>query len=269
MREFTGNPAPLEDADFERAAKALGCAVAAIRAVGDVESGGGFLADGRPKILFERHVFSRQTSRHFDAAHPDIANPVPGGYLGGPAEYVRLARAIACDRAAALRSASWGAFQIMGFNHKAAGFDDVEAFVQAMVSGSGAQLDAFVRFIQSAGLGDAIVRRDWPGFARGYNGPDYARNHYAARLAAAFARRDQAVRPETARSETARSETARPVLRRGDKGAGVRTLQTALGLQPDGDFGPGTKAAVVRAQNRAGLRADGVVGPQTWDAILP
>ena len=263
MREFTGNPAPLEDADFERAAKALGCAVAAIRAVGDVESGGGFLADGRPKILFERHVFSRQTSRHFDAAHPDIANPAPGGYLGGPAEYVRLARAIACDRAAALRSASWGAFQIMGFNHKAAGFDDVEAFVQAMVSGSGAQLDAFVRFIQSAGLGDAIVRRDWPGFARGYNGPDHARNDYAARLAAAFARHDQ----------VARRENPRPVLRRGDRdangGAAVKVLQTALGLQPDGDFGPGTKAAVVRAQKRAGLRADGVVGPQTWSAIVP
>ena len=258
MREFIGNPAPLEDADFERAAKALGCAVAAIRAVSDVESGGGFLADGRPKILFERHVFSRQTGRRFDAVHPDIANPAPGGYLGGPAEYARLARAIACDRAAALRSASWGAFQIMGFNHKAAGFDDVEAFVQAMVSGSGAQLDAFVRFIQSAGLDDAIVRRDWPGFARGYNGPDYASNHYAARLATAFARHDRAARPET----------ARPGLRRGDKGAGVTALQTALGVQPDGDFGPGTMAAVVTAQKRAGLHPDGVVGPQTWNAVL-
>jgi hypothetical protein len=191
MSEFTGNPAPLGAADFDRAARAIGCDPAAIRAVCDVESRGGFLPDARPKILFERHVFSRLTARRFDAAHPAIANPAPGGYRGGPAEYDRLAGAIRLDRPAALQSASWGAFQLMGAGHKAAGFPDVEAFVRAMVSGEGAQLDAFARFVKSVRLADALVRRDWPAFARGYNGPAYARNGYDRKLAAAFQRRSQ------------------------------------------------------------------------------
>lgn len=259
MGEFNGNPAPLQDADFERAAKAIGCAVAAVRAVNDVESRGGFLADGRPKILFERHIFSRQTKGKFDASHPAISNPSSGGYIGGPAEYERLAKAIACDRTAALKSASWGAFQIMGFNHKAAGFDDVEAFVKAMVSGQGAQLDAFVKFIKSASLDDELIRKDWAGFARGYNGPEYAKNHYDTKLAAAFALHNQG---------GARTDNPLPVLRMGDKGEDVKTLQTALGIKADGDFGPGTKAAVIKAQKKAGLYQDGVVGQQTWKAVL-
>lgn len=189
MREFTGNPAPLTEADFQRAASALGCSAAALRAVCDVESGGGFLPDARPRILFERHVFSRLTRRRFDAAHPRIASRVPGGYRGGAAEYDRLAAAIALDRRAALQSASWGAFQIMGFNHKPAGFADVEAFVAAMVSGQGAQLDAFARFLKATGLAAALARHDWPAFARGYNGPDYAKNQYDTKLAAAYKRR--------------------------------------------------------------------------------
>ena len=65
--EFTGNPAPLTSADFARAAAALGCVPAAVRAVVEVESKGGFLPDGRVRILFERHKFSAFTGRAFDA----------------------------------------------------------------------------------------------------------------------------------------------------------------------------------------------------------
>jgi hypothetical protein len=122
MCEFTGNPEPLLDADFERAAKSIDCTVAAVRAVNEVESRGGFFADGWPKILFQRRIFSRMTKRRFNGANPAIADPSSGGSVGDPAEYERLAKAIALDRAAALQSASWGAFQIMGFNHRASGF---------------------------------------------------------------------------------------------------------------------------------------------------
>ncbi len=183
--QFRGAAAPLSAAAIARAAQALRCDEAAVRAVIDVESRGGFLRDGRPKILFERHYFHRLTGGVHSAAHPDISARRWGGYGPARGQYDRLARAIALDRDAALRSASWGAFQIMGDNHAAAGFDDVEAFVAAMMAGEDAHLAAFVAFVRANGLDDALRRHDWAGFARRYNGPLYRRNRYDTKLAAA------------------------------------------------------------------------------------
>jgi peptidoglycan hydrolase-like protein with peptidoglycan-binding domain len=61
-------------------------------------------------------------------------------------------------------------------------------------------------------------------------------------------------------------------LRRGSSGDEVNQLQTALKrLDPtvrvDGDFGPGTEAAVIRLQSAHKLTADGIVGRATW-AVL-
>lgn len=258
--EFTGNPAPLTPEDFARAAAALGCSVAAVRAVVEVESKGGFLPDGRPRILFERHKFSALTNHAYDADHPAISARQPGGYLGGEREYDRLGEALALDRKAALKSASWGAFQIMGFNHAAAGYDDVESFVAAMVSGHAAQLQAFVTFVQGSGLAAALAAQDWPAFARGYNGPDYARFGYDSKIAAAFARFAAAETPGV---------YMRPLLRAGTRGNAVRELQRQLGVTIDGIFGPATRAAVIHRQREAGISTDGVVGPETWAVLKP
>jgi len=252
---FIGNPDPLTPADFAHAATALGCPVAALRAVVEVESKGGFLPDGRPRILFERHKFSAFTNHAHDAEHPAISARQPGGYLGGAREYDRLGEALALDRQAALKSASWGAFQIMGFNHTAAGYGDVESFVAAMVSGHAAQLDAFVAYVRAVGLAPALAARDWPAFAHGYNGPAYARFAYDTKIAAAYAR---------FAAEEPAAAPARPLLRSGSRGKAVCILQRALGVAIDGIFGPVTRAAVVSRQRAAGIAADGVVGPQTW-----
>jgi hypothetical protein len=257
--QFTGDPSPLSGSDYERAACKLGCPVAAVRAVAEVESRGGFLADGRPKILFERHVFHRLTEGRFGLVNPAISARAPGGYLGGAREYLRLAEAIALHREAALKAASWGAFQIMGFNHSLAGYADVESFVAAMVSGQGAQLDAFVAFLTTTGLDDALRRCDWAAFARAYNGKGYRANAYDARLARAFASWSfRAALPHRHR-----------LLRVGDRGASVKLVQAALGVAPDGLFGPRTRAAVIKAQKRARLRPDGIVGPRTWAVLAP
>lgn len=175
--------------DFDRAAAALSCDVAAIRAVCEVEAPrGGFLPDGQPAILFERHQFSKRTGRKFDATHPDISNPTPGGYKGGAAEHERLQRAVSLDRDQALASASWGKFQIMGFNHAAAGQPTLQGFITAMYSSEGAQLDAFVAFISGQpALARALRLHDWANFAKLYNGSDYAKNRYDTKLAAAYA----------------------------------------------------------------------------------
>ncbi|MBZ2397801.1 N-acetylmuramidase family protein, partial [Erwinia amylovora] len=76
-------------ADLQRAAGTLGVPLAAVRAVNEDESrGSGFLPDGRPVILFERHVMYRQL-READqdadalaARYPNIVNPSRGGYVG-------------------------------------------------------------------------------------------------------------------------------------------------------------------------------------------
>ncbi|HEX8667354.1 MAG TPA: glycoside hydrolase family protein [Allosphingosinicella sp.] len=60
---------------------------------------------------------------------------------------------------------------------------------------------------------------------------------------------------------------ARPTLRRGSRGDAVRELQTALGLDPDGVFGPRTEATLRARQRELGLVGDGIVGPKTW-AVL-
>jgi len=57
-------------------------------------------------------------------------------------------------------------------------------------------------------------------------------------------------------------------LRRGSKGDDVKKMQAKLGLAADGDFGPGTEAALKKWQTANGLTADGVAGPKTLAKLL-
>ena len=181
----------LTDEDYRRAATTLGCEAAAIRAVADVESGGrtGFLPDGRPKILFESHVFSKLTGGEYDPTHPDISTARwTRNYVGGAGEYDRLGRAMHLDREAALKAASWGKFQILGMNYSRAGSRTVDEFVEAQKRSEKEHLDAFVNFILSYDLSDELRDRRWADFARKYNGPHYAKNRYDQKMAEAYAR---------------------------------------------------------------------------------
>ena len=191
---FTGEP--LNEQAFADAAQALGCEVAAVKAVAEVESrGGGFDALRRPKVLYERHVFARCTVPRgkFDAQSPDVSGfrkpYAPGTYGNGEKQYARLAQALLLDRTAALKALSWGMFQILGENHKACGFATVDEFVASMTVSEVEHLKAFVNFIRGdARLSQAIRKKDWAGFARGYNGAEYAKFQYDTKIAAAFRR---------------------------------------------------------------------------------
>jgi putative chitinase len=57
-------------------------------------------------------------------------------------------------------------------------------------------------------------------------------------------------------------------LRRGSSGDDVKKMQAKLGLTADGDFGPGTEAALKKWQADNGLTADGVAGPKTLAKLL-
>src|ERR1017187_5855446 len=121
--EFHGSGYPATEAGFEAASDVAGLEEPALWALMNVETSGvGFLASRRPAIRFERHVFHRLTGGGFDAAHPAISQPDPGGYTGGSSEYLRLNGAMILDADAALQSTSWGIGQLMGFNYALAGF---------------------------------------------------------------------------------------------------------------------------------------------------
>ena len=54
----------------------------------------------------------------------------------------------------------------------------------------------------------------------------------------------------------------------GSQGPLVAEVQKALGVSPDGVFGPQTDAAVRAYQGRARLAVDGIVGPVTWGTLF-
>jgi uncharacterized protein (TIGR02594 family) len=183
----------ISEADYASAARQLGVDVAAIKAVADVESAGsGMLPSGKPKILFEAHVFHQQTGGRYDGSYPNLSSSNWNRSLygaGGEHQWQRFEQASKLDPAAAMKSASWGRFQIMGFNHQRAGFDNVQAFVTAMKSGEGAQLKAFASFIQSdPKMLQALRNHDWAAFAQRYNGSGYAQNQYDTKMAQAYAK---------------------------------------------------------------------------------
>src|SRR5688572_2769844 len=148
--DFKGAATPLTAADIQAAADQIGCHCAVIDAVCEVESGGSaFLRDGRPKILFEAHVFGRLTGGRWTRSHPGISAPSWNRALYGAAgahQYERLEEAAELDRFAALQSASWGRFQILGSNFRMVGYDDIEDFVTDMCDSEAKHLEAFLAF---------------------------------------------------------------------------------------------------------------------------
>jgi hypothetical protein len=186
---FQNQGRPLSDAGMDQACSILGIADPEVWAVLTVETRGfGFLQDRRPQILYERHIFHRLTNGRHDTGNADISSEKAGGYVGGSGEYARLEKAIALDREAALQSASWGIGQVMGFNYEVAGFTTMDAMVEDMVKDENAQLLAMANFIKGNNLAGALQRRNWVSFARGYNGPEFKKNEYDSRLAAAHAK---------------------------------------------------------------------------------
>ena len=191
------NSGRLIDEDFTQVAELLGCEPAALKAVQQVETGGrgGFFSPGRPAILFEGHIFWTQLKKRgsnpedYVKGNENILYPIwdKGHYKGGIGEYDRLEQARKINREAADASASWGMFQIMGFNYAACGEESIESFVRSMCESEFKQLLLTANFIKkNSQMLQALQARDWAVFAKCYNGPAYAQNRYDVKLEAAY-----------------------------------------------------------------------------------
>lgn len=174
----------LTDADFARAAQRLSPKVdpVLVKALAEKESGGksGFGPDGRVVIAFEGHKFRKYTNRIYDGSHPKLSYPYTRS--GWRAKWVvnnrdqatawrSLKAAMALDHDAALKSTSFGAFQVLGENYRDCGYADVDSFVNLMKSGDAGQLEAFVLFCKAkSGLVSAMERKDFQAIGTRYNG---------------------------------------------------------------------------------------------------
>ena len=158
----------------------LGLEPALLKAVQLVEGAGrdGFLVDGRPQILFEGHIMYKEIKNKFGLDKSDVYKR--------QSEYKRLEIAKKIDEECALKSASWGMFQIMGFNHLYCGCKDVFEFVKKMQESHESQLKLMYYYMNNTSCLKNLKEHDWAGFARKYNGPGYAENAYDQKLKNAY-----------------------------------------------------------------------------------
>ena len=195
----------ITEEQFKTAAELIGCEIPCVKAVYEVEaSGKAYLPDGRLKILFEGHRFWKQIVREgknpatFIRDNPEYDNVLYSSwdkkkYIGGSGEWDRMTKALeVCDKLQlshdlALKSSSYGAFQIMGENYKACGYNSVSEMVDKYKTGGEAeQLNSFIRFVKSQRLDKYLVQKNFSGFAAGFNGSAFRKNQYDVKLSQAY-----------------------------------------------------------------------------------
>ncbi|WP_371420645.1 N-acetylmuramidase domain-containing protein [Tardiphaga sp.] len=251
----SGLATPLTKAGLQNACQQLGVKAAEVWAIVFTETDPpycGFWADGRPQILFERHIFHRLTAGKYSASNPDISNAESGNYgASGKHQYDRLAQAMALDESAALQSASWGISQTLGTNYRRVGFSSPQEMVKAMFLSEDEQLLAGVRGIQSSNIAVALQTHDWKGFASVYNGSGYWRNNYDDHLRSWYEKLSSGASPDL----------------------DVRAAQVYLmylGLDPstiDGVWGKRTQSAVNIFRGKQGLAPVDSLDDQTLSCI--
>lgn len=188
---FVGKAKRLEDIDLPRIGHTIGVGEDEIHAFMDVEAAGsGFDKHGRPKMLFEPHIFFRllgPTKARSLAVAQGLAYEKwkPKGYP--PDSYPRLQSAMKINHEIALMSASWGLGQIMGFNHANAGYVTASAMVRDFMEDEDNHLEAMIRILKSFKIDDDLHNHNWHKIENVYNGGGF-NGAYAGKMARAFER---------------------------------------------------------------------------------
>lgn len=181
----------LTDADFDIVAKELNVEVAAIKAVVRIEAGAameGFWAPGVPIVNFDRSMYNIYAKKAANKAG-DKSAKVPAGLTGfALRKWTTLTNMRKINRDGADMGTFWGMFQIGGFAYKSCGCESVRQMVELMSRSEFDQLELFAAFVLNTGYVDYIRKKDWAGFSRRYNGPNYAKRGYHKKMAAAYAK---------------------------------------------------------------------------------
>lgn len=272
-RSFRGAAKRLDDIDLPKIGHRIGVGEDELHAFMDVEAAGsGFDSQGRPKMLFEPHVFYRNLSgdNRREAVRLGLAYAKWGAKPYPKDSYPRLLAAMRIDETAALKAASWGLGQILGENYKIVGYGSPQAMVEAFMADEENHLAAIVEFLRATKIADDLEAHRWDVVASVYNGPGYKKHNYHGRMAAAYAK--WARIPDTKWSpdsdyvyvpaevpSTPNASSARDVQ--------ARLIAHGFKVEVDGVIGPKTRAAVKEFQKAKGLKVDGLVGPKTWAAL--
>lgn len=154
--------AELTLADYQAAARELGCGIAIIMAMAEKESAEGGFYDGTDTIVkrYEAGYFKKLTGKTAST----------------------YSEAYALDANNAMRASSWGQFQILGDNCENIGYKDAKSMVADFNTGAKAHLKGFVAFIRKKKLTEKLRTGDYAGIAYTYNGPKYAMNEYDTKL---------------------------------------------------------------------------------------
>jgi hypothetical protein len=244
---------------WREAAEKLGCDIATIKAVFEVEAAGRFFdSDGKLPQRFEPHHFPRE---HWPRIgfHPGSVAPWRASLKIKESKRKQMFdTAQQIDTEAAYDATSWGAPQVMGFNAHLCGYKTAVEMVDAFEKSADNQIRAFVSFLINTGLSTHLRSQDWFAFAAGYNGSGQAAT-YAGKIESAYRRHSGGLPSAT-------------VLRVGSKGEAVRQLQERLNtvgfnIPVDGDFGARTLEAVRNFQRAEGLKIDGIAGAKTQAAL--
>lgn len=248
LKDFKGAAVRLDAIDIPRMAARIDLPEDRVRAVDETESrGAGFDKAGRPKMLFEPHLFYRMLKgrERDEAVAAGLA--YPKWKKDYPVEsYTRMVKAMKINRDAALRAASWGRYQCLGDHYAMLGYDAPDQMVKAFMDDEEAHLEGFITFIINSGVDDDLRAGRYDVFFRVYNGPAYVENGYPAtfkRHLAKWAKTPDAVVEDVDPMQTD-SDTVKTVQRRLIE-LGYREIGMA-----DGKIGSRTRGAVL------GFRAD-------------